>query len=106
MLAPFHQDAANNTSIGSFYAFILDRSDRVRLTVVARSNYEAIKNNVCTMRHVLLGGLTISGYFDQEWKPWGEYRSASLRYDLELAGETIYLTVSSGKVASGGIRCL
>ncbi|KAJ5179964.1 hypothetical protein N7492_003174 [Penicillium capsulatum] len=28
-------------AIGSFYAFILSRSDRVRLTVVARSNYEA-----------------------------------------------------------------
>lgn len=33
-------------SIGSFYAFILSRSDRVRLTVVARSNYDAVKANV------------------------------------------------------------
>ena len=33
-------------SIGSFYAFILDRSKRVRLTVVARSNYEAVKKDV------------------------------------------------------------
>lgn len=33
-------------SIGSFYAFILQRSDRVRLTVVARSNYEAVKQDV------------------------------------------------------------
>ncbi|KAL4960450.1 FMN-dependent dehydrogenase-domain-containing protein [Aspergillus stella-maris] len=31
--------------IGSFYAFILNRSDRVRLTVVARSNYDAVKAN-------------------------------------------------------------
>lgn len=33
--------------IGSFYAFILERTSRVRLTVVARSNYEAVKNHVC-----------------------------------------------------------
>ncbi|CAI7640460.1 unnamed protein product [Penicillium manginii] len=32
-------------AIGSFYAFILSRSDRVRLTVVARSNYDAVKAN-------------------------------------------------------------
>lgn len=32
--------------IGSFYAFILERTKRVRLTVVARSNYEAVKKNV------------------------------------------------------------
>ncbi|EXJ89776.1 2-dehydropantoate 2-reductase [Capronia epimyces CBS 606.96] len=32
-------------AIGSFYAFILDRSKRVRLTVVARSNYEAVQKN-------------------------------------------------------------
>ncbi|KAH8660031.1 2-dehydropantoate 2-reductase [Xylariales sp. PMI_506] len=31
--------------IGSFYAFILSRSNNVRLTVVARSNYEAVKAN-------------------------------------------------------------
>ncbi|KAL4800800.1 ketopantoate reductase PanE/ApbA-domain-containing protein [Aspergillus venezuelensis] len=29
-------------AIGSFYAFILSRADRVRLTVVARSNYDAV----------------------------------------------------------------
>ena len=34
------------TRIGSFYAFILQRCERVRLTVVARSNYEAVKSNV------------------------------------------------------------
>ncbi|PKY08654.1 putative ketopantoate reductase family protein [Aspergillus campestris IBT 28561] len=32
-------------AIGSFYAFILQRCERVRLTVVARSNYEAVKSN-------------------------------------------------------------
>ncbi|KUM61545.1 hypothetical protein ACN42_g5588 [Penicillium freii] len=36
-------------AIGSFYAFILTRSDRVRLTVVARSNYEAVKANGITI---------------------------------------------------------
>ncbi|KAJ5668706.1 hypothetical protein N7462_009776 [Penicillium macrosclerotiorum] len=33
-------------AIGSFYAFILSRSERVRLTVVARSNYDAVVKNV------------------------------------------------------------
>ncbi|KAL6234347.1 hypothetical protein BDW75DRAFT_212518, partial [Aspergillus navahoensis] len=32
-------------AIGSFYAFILSRCDRVRLTVVARSNYDAVVQN-------------------------------------------------------------
>ncbi|KAJ9269230.1 hypothetical protein DTO212C5_4725 [Paecilomyces variotii] len=32
-------------AIGSFYAFILSRSQNVRLTVVARSNYDAVKMN-------------------------------------------------------------
>ncbi|GIJ89104.1 hypothetical protein Asppvi_008033 [Aspergillus pseudoviridinutans] len=32
-------------AIGSFYAFILHRTNRVRLTVVARSNYEAVVKN-------------------------------------------------------------
>ncbi|KAF2964623.1 hypothetical protein GQX73_g8958 [Xylaria multiplex] len=31
-------------AIGSFYAFILSRARNVRLTVVARSNYDAVKN--------------------------------------------------------------
>ena len=40
-----------NSSIGSFYAFILERTKRVRLTVVARSNYEAVKKDVgCLLR--------------------------------------------------------
>ncbi|KAJ5835376.1 Ketopantoate reductase ApbA/PanE [Penicillium robsamsonii] len=30
-------------AIGSFYAFVLSQSDHVRLSVVARSNYEAVK---------------------------------------------------------------
>ncbi|KAL6246178.1 hypothetical protein RBB50_007331 [Rhinocladiella similis] len=41
-------------AIGSFYAFILNQSKRVRLTVVARSNYEAVKNNglhISSMNH-------------------------------------------------------
>ncbi|GAP89593.2 putative 2-dehydropantoate 2-reductase [Rosellinia necatrix] len=37
-------------AIGSFYAFILSRAENVRLTVVARSNYDAVKN----------GGITIT----------------------------------------------
>ncbi|KAL4953803.1 FMN-dependent dehydrogenase-domain-containing protein [Aspergillus filifer] len=36
-------------AIGSFYAFILHRSDRVRLTVVARSNYDVVKANGITI---------------------------------------------------------
>ncbi|PYH90729.1 2-dehydropantoate 2-reductase [Aspergillus ellipticus CBS 707.79] len=32
-------------AIGSFYAFILQRSPNVRLTVIARSNYAAVKEN-------------------------------------------------------------
>lgn len=39
---------SNSHSIGSFYAFILNRSDRVRLTVVARSNYDAVVKDVRT----------------------------------------------------------
>ncbi|KAL2870594.1 ketopantoate reductase family protein [Aspergillus lucknowensis] len=36
-------------AIGSFYAFILNRADRVRLTVVARSNYDAVVKNGISM---------------------------------------------------------
>ncbi|KAJ5123774.1 hypothetical protein N7448_009871 [Penicillium atrosanguineum] len=36
-------------AIGSFYAFILSRSHHVRLTVVARSNYEAVNANGITI---------------------------------------------------------
>ncbi|CEL09381.1 hypothetical protein ASPCAL12517 [Aspergillus calidoustus] len=41
-------------AIGSFYAFILHRADRVRLTVVARSNYDAVVKNgiqITSMNH-------------------------------------------------------
>jgi hypothetical protein len=34
-------------SIGGFYAFILGRSANVELSVVARSNYDAVKTEVC-----------------------------------------------------------
>ena len=37
-------------AIGSFYAFILQQNPRVRLSVCARSNYEAVKNNGVTIR--------------------------------------------------------
>jgi hypothetical protein len=40
------ESCTNKYSIGSFYAFILHRVDRVRLTVVARSNYDAVVKNV------------------------------------------------------------
>ncbi|KAL4978278.1 ketopantoate reductase PanE/ApbA-domain-containing protein [Aspergillus desertorum] len=36
-------------AIGSFYAFIFNRCDRVRLTVVARSNYHAVVENGITI---------------------------------------------------------
>lgn len=39
--------------IGSFYAFILHQSTKVRLTVVARSNYEAVKSNVRNISQLL-----------------------------------------------------
>lgn len=32
--------------IGGFYAFVLGKSDNVELSVVARSNYEAVKSKV------------------------------------------------------------
>lgn len=37
-------------AIGSFYAFILQKNPRVRLSVCARSNYEVVKNNGVTIR--------------------------------------------------------
>lgn len=43
---PSHDIDTNiSQSIGSFYAFILSRSERIRLTVVARSNYDAVAAN-------------------------------------------------------------
>jgi len=41
-------------AIGSFYAFVLSQSPRVRLAVVARSNYQAVKDNglhISSMNH-------------------------------------------------------
>ena len=35
-----------NLSIGGFYAFILGRNENVELSVVARSNYDAVKKDV------------------------------------------------------------
>ena len=37
-------------AIGSFYAYILQKSDQVRLSVVARSNYNAVKSNGLTIK--------------------------------------------------------
>jgi hypothetical protein len=37
----------HNNSIGGFYAFLLSRDSSVELSVVARSNLEAVKKNVC-----------------------------------------------------------
>ncbi|KAJ5083853.1 Ketopantoate reductase ApbA/PanE [Penicillium alfredii] len=54
-------------AIGSFYAFILTRSDRVRLTVVARSNYEAVRANVSTPRiHIYRRRWPIDGHGSRE----------------------------------------
>lgn len=43
-------------AIGSFYAFILSQNPRVRLSVCARSNYEAVKENGVTIRSENHGG--------------------------------------------------
>lgn len=40
-----HLCHTDRNSIGSFYAFILSRNENVRLTVVARSNYDAVAAN-------------------------------------------------------------
>lgn len=58
-----------HNSIGGFYAFLLSRDPNVELSVVARSNLEAIKKNVCqegsyswvrvTVRLTELQGMTI-----------------------------------------------
>jgi hypothetical protein len=39
-------DASTEDSIGGFYAFVLSRDPSVELSVVARSNLEAVKKNV------------------------------------------------------------
>lgn len=49
-------------SIGSFYAFILSRNDNVRLTVVARSNYDAVAANGLKMASENHGEHTVKPY--------------------------------------------
>ncbi|KAI6086422.1 2-dehydropantoate 2-reductase [Hypoxylon rubiginosum] len=49
-------------AIGSFYAFILSRSENVRLTVVARSNYEAVRSNGLVINSQNHGQHTIHPY--------------------------------------------
>ena len=60
-------------SIGGFFAFILNRNQNVSLSVVARSNYDTVKENVCSSRPQcddlrLTEGST--GYQDPEREPW------------------------------------
>ncbi|TGJ78416.1 hypothetical protein E0Z10_g10351 [Xylaria hypoxylon] len=49
-------------SIGSFYAFILSRAKSVRLTVVARSNYDAVKNKGLRITSENHGDHTVTPY--------------------------------------------
>ncbi|KAI1145442.1 2-dehydropantoate 2-reductase [Nemania diffusa] len=49
-------------AIGSFYAFILDRAEKVRLTVVARSNYHAVKNKGLSIASENHGDHTVIPY--------------------------------------------
>ncbi|TDZ48435.1 Oxidoreductase [Colletotrichum trifolii] len=49
-------------AIGSFYAFILSRSPAVRLTVVARSNYDAVKANGILLTSENHGKHTVKPY--------------------------------------------
>ncbi|KAH8165972.1 hypothetical protein CIB48_g2297 [Xylaria polymorpha] len=49
-------------AIGSFYAFILSRAENVRLTVVARSNYDAVKSNGLTIASANHGNHTVTPY--------------------------------------------
>ncbi|KAI8205630.1 hypothetical protein K4K52_004111 [Colletotrichum sp. SAR 10_76] len=49
-------------AIGSFYAFILSRVPAVRLTVVARSNYDAVKANGIILKSENHGEHTIRPY--------------------------------------------
>ncbi|KAI0857096.1 2-dehydropantoate 2-reductase [Xylaria cubensis] len=46
-------------AIGSFYAFILSRAENVRLTVLARSNYEAVRANGLTISSENHGNHTV-----------------------------------------------
>jgi len=49
-------------AIGSFYAYILSKSENVRLTVVARSNYDAVKRNGLTINSEVYGSHTYRPY--------------------------------------------
>ncbi|KAI0474297.1 2-dehydropantoate 2-reductase [Xylaria cf. heliscus] len=49
-------------AIGSFYAFILSRAENVRLTVVARSNYDAVSRNGLTISSENHGNHTVTPY--------------------------------------------
>ncbi|KAI1340166.1 2-dehydropantoate 2-reductase [Xylariaceae sp. FL0016] len=49
-------------AIGSFYAFILSRSQNVRLTVVARSNYDAVKSKGIAIHSENHGQHTVQPY--------------------------------------------
>ncbi|KAJ2986037.1 hypothetical protein NUW58_g5222 [Xylaria curta] len=49
-------------SIGSFYAFILSRASNVRLTVVARSNYDAVRSNGLAIKSENHGNHTVTPY--------------------------------------------
>lgn len=61
--------------IGSFYAFILSRSEKVRLSVVARSNYDAVKAKGLTLNSENHGshhvtpyqGASFPGYIHDAW---------------------------------------
>ena len=42
-----HHELTISHSIGGFYAFILSRAKNLELSVVARSNYDIVKAEVC-----------------------------------------------------------
>ena len=73
-------------AIGSFYAYILQKSDQVRLSVAARSNYDAVKAN----------GLTIKSdnHGEHSFRP-----AAVLRSSAE-AGHTFDLVVCCNKATN------
>jgi hypothetical protein len=74
-------------SIGSFYAFILHRADRVRLTVVARSNYDAVVKNVRPSKPSMIwhtvkekNGAKRIGHPNHKHESWTAYFSSGSRY--------------------------
>lgn len=70
-------------AIGSFYAFILQRSSRVRLSVVARSSFEAIKAN----------GITVKSDFHGEHS----FRPAQVYKDVSEANQVFDYIVCTNK---------